>query len=271
MSDKREVFTILEDDGTGEGVKLPARAEGVAAAGNHAPVMAAKDDAGNYKLIEMKAAGAAAGSEDAVVGLNAVDSAGNLAYNEVRDAGQASAGVNSAPVLPVKDLAGNLQYINARDEGDAVSAVDALPALIAKNQAGNFKYLTVNNDGELVVSLENIKEKKNATAIVTPSAIATLTTVVNLVLDISEVYEGISLRASCMFPTKWELVQVDAAVITVKDSFLTGPGQYSFSMKYGALEISSGATGTQNLRLRATQLTGAPSDFHGYVEALEKA
>ncbi len=270
MADKREVFTILEDDSTAEGVKLPARAEGDTSGGNHAPVMAAKDDAGNYKLIELKAQGAAAGTEDAVVVLGAVDSSGNLEYVDLRTAGQAASGVNNTPVLPVKDLAGNLQHINARDEGDAISGVDALPVLGFKDKNGNFKYGKVNDDGELVVSMEGVGTPLSSTDIVTPAGINTLTTIVELTLTASKVVEEIKVRASCMFPTKWELIQVNDVTLTVKDSFLTGAGQYSFSMHYANMEITTGGSGTQKLRLRATQLSGSASDQHGYIECFQK-
>ena len=130
MADKREVFTIVEDNSTAEGIKLPGRAQGDVAGSNHIPAMVAKDTSGNYQLVPL------------------------------RDAGDAVSGVDSLPVLAVKDLAGNFQYINARDEGDAKTGVDALPAMVAIDASSNFKYLRVNVDGELVpiVVNENIME-----------------------------------------------------------------------------------------------------------------
>lgn len=244
MSETRTVFTILEDNTTAEGVKLPARAEGDAKGGNHAPV------------------------------IDSVDSSGNYILNEKRTQGQAASGVSMQPSLGAKDLAGDLQLINQRLEGAAASGVNALPGLVAKDPSGNLIYLKLNADGELITSQNGGGIKKYGYAVATPSAINTLTTVINVVLTASKVHEDMEVRASCSFPTMWEICSVDDAagtpVVVVLDSFLTGPGQFTFAMKYEGREFSSSATGVQQLRLRATQLQGSPSDMHGYVAALEK-
>ena len=243
MADVREVFTIVEDNTTGEGIKLPGRAQGDAAGSNHMPAMVAKDSSGNYELIEQ------------------------------RLQGQAASLVGSLPVLPVKDLAGDLQLINARDEGNAISGVDALPALIAK-KAGNFAYLNLNADGELLIAANGAGIKKYGYAKVTPSAINTLTTVVDVVLTASKAHEEIEWSGSCSFSTMWEIVKIDDAggtpVIVVLYSALSGPGQFHVKEKLEHMEFSSSATGIQKLRLRATQLVGSASDMHGYVAAIEK-
>jgi len=244
MAETRTVFTILENNSTAEGVKLPARSEGDAVGGNHAPAVIAKDSAGNYSLIELASEG------------------------------DASTGVNKLPSLPVMDLSGDMQQINARDEGDAISGVDALPGLIAKDNSGNFKYLLTNADGELVVSNEGGGVKKYGYAKVTPAGINTLTTVVNVILVASKTHEDIEFSVSNSFPTMWEICKVDDAagtpVVVVLFSTLTGPGQYSIKAQLDHLEFSSSATGIQHLRIRGTQLQGNASDMHGYVAASQK-
>lgn len=237
MSDKREVFTILEDNTSAEGVKLPARVSGDTVGGNNVPVLAGKDDSGNFIHLPVKQAGNA--PDDAQPSLSAVDVSGNLQYTNIRAAGADPVG--SAPVLPALDSSGKLSYLH------------------------------LNADLELLVSNEPSGTKKFGTAIVTPGSINTLTTVVNVALTISEVYEKIQVRASCFFPTLWEVVKVDDVTLTVLDSFLTGSGMFTFSMKYEWMTVTAGGSGTQQLRLRATQNSGSPSDFHGYVEAFEKA
>jgi len=58
MADIREVFTILEDDGTGAGVKLPARIEGSSPASKNGLIgFSFKDSAGNLVLPSLSAAG----------------------------------------------------------------------------------------------------------------------------------------------------------------------------------------------------------------------
>ena len=58
MADIREIFTILEDDGSGAGVKLPARIEGDASAAKNGLIgFSFKDAAGNVILPQLSAAG----------------------------------------------------------------------------------------------------------------------------------------------------------------------------------------------------------------------
>lgn len=60
MADAIEVFTPLQDDITGDGVKWPARKRGddAAASGNLAPVTAWRDSSGAYTLPQLTATGA---------------------------------------------------------------------------------------------------------------------------------------------------------------------------------------------------------------------
>jgi len=245
MADERHVFTIVEDNTTGAGIKLPGRAEGDTAGSNHMPSMVAKDSAGNYKLIEL------------------------------RDQGDAASGVDALPAMPVKDLSGNLQYINARDEGDAASGVDALPGLIAKDNSGNLDYLNINADGELLISADPAGTKVFGDAVVTAVALGSADDVVTLTLTASAVYEKLMCSTSQSFPTRWELVQVDDVGVTDVEtqhaSWLTGPGQFTYTFDPQWLEFTAGGTGVINLVLRGTQLTGSKSDHHGYVEAFQKA
>jgi hypothetical protein len=73
MADEREVFTILEDDLTGGGVKLPARSEGDTVAGNEIPVLPAKDNAGNYQHIPLDATGAVIVTSTSTPGVQQTD------------------------------------------------------------------------------------------------------------------------------------------------------------------------------------------------------
>lgn len=239
MSQKREVFTILEDDTSKEGVKLPARTSGTAVAGNQVPVLAGVKSDGTFKNLPVKAAGDAIG--DAI------------------------------PSLSAQDVGAVLRYLQQRLEGAAIAGVNALPILGFKDAAGNFKYPLVNADGELVISNAPVGTRMRAHGSVEPSAINTLTTIAEITLAVDEVYEEIMCKGSATFQTLFELVQVDIATITVLDSFVVGSGQYSFSMNYRQMEITAGASGAQKLRVRATQLQGSPSDCIAYVEALEKA
>lgn len=58
----RSVFTIIEN-AAGDGLPLLGRAIDDANAGNHVPVLGAKNDAGNYRLIPLQSAGVAPGTD----------------------------------------------------------------------------------------------------------------------------------------------------------------------------------------------------------------
>ncbi len=203
MADVREVFTILEDNATAAGVKLPARAEGAAVAGNHVPVAAAKDGAGNYQLVPIRAEGAA------------------VAGNEL-------------PVLPAKDSGGNWAHI-------PLDASGRIPVSTFPSSAG-----TKISDSDTVVGVLN-----------------TATDIVVLTLAVATAYEIPQFIGAATFSTLWEVIWNDDGTEEVLGQFLTGPGQFSFGDRLEDVVFTSGATGTQELKLVATQLQGSATDMHG--------
>lgn len=242
MSDKREVFTVLELT-TGEGTAWVKKNDGDAFAGvNLAPMITGKKGS-NFSLLPVAAAGAAA--------------------------------TDAQPSLSAIDGSGNMQFINARDEGDSVTGIDALPALVAKDPSGNFAYLRTNADGEILISNQAAGTPIFGDAIVTPVALNTETAVVTLVLTADAAYETIKAIASSTRTTKWTLKTIQDAggtpVVNQIGSFITGSGQFSFTWKPDLWNYTAGSTGTQQVILYATQLTGDLSDFHGYLEIFEKA
>lgn len=240
MANEREVFTILENDSTGAGVKLPARQAGDTYGGNQVPVISHKNAAGNFISLDSRQVGSSGAALDAQPGLIAVDLAGLLQYLQVRDAGASASGVDSLPVLAAKDASGNLAYVNLNADGEV---------LVSGIGAG--------------VSLFN-----SATVL---GVLSTPTVVASVTLVATKVYETIEFMSACTFPVYWELIQVNDATTTVKSSWITGPGAFSFANKLQHLVVTAGASGTQQLRVRGTQLSGAASDMHASVGAFEKA
>lgn len=243
MADKREVFTVLELS-TGEGTGWVKKAAGDSAtSATLAPVVTAEDKDGNFSLIPVEIEG--------------------------EDVGK------SLPVLPVKDASGDLRHINARDEGNAISGVDALPVLGFKDPSGNFAYAKVNADGELIVSDPNDFTPIFDEATVTPSAINTKTEVVNLTLTAEAINDNIKAIGSSTFTTRWEIEAIaDASgtpVVTKVGSFITGSGCFTYTFNPDLWTYTAGATGVQSLVLYGTQLVGAVSDLHGYMEVAELA
>lgn len=119
MADGREVFTILENNSTAAGVKLPARSEGDAVGGNHVPVALAKDGSGNYQLLPIRAEGAAVAGNEVPV-LAAKTASGNWAHVPLD--------VNNR--VPTADYLGSLATLKAHDVVEAVLSTPVDTAVI---------------------------------------------------------------------------------------------------------------------------------------------
>jgi hypothetical protein len=94
--------------------------------------------------------------------------------------------------------------------------------------------------------------------------------VATITLTVDEIYNCISFRGACTSTTKFEVVQSDNAVETVLDSFLVGPGQFSYDgmLCNGKQQVTAGSTGVQSLILRGDKVAGN-GDFHGKICAIE--
>jgi hypothetical protein len=241
MSDKREVFTVLELT-TGEGTSWVKKNETDAiAAVNLAPVVAGKKGSG-FSLLPVAAAGSAA--------------------------------TDAQPTLPVLDSAGNMRFINSRDEGDSITGVDALPGLVAKDVSDQFAYLKLNADGELLVSTQSAGTplKGNATV---ACVVGTETEILAIPLTVSADYERVDVTLSNTFTTLWKVYNVEDYNGTPTETeiaqAITGPGQFTFTKMWEDLNFTAGSTGDQMLVIKAKQLIGAASDGHATATVYEKA
>jgi hypothetical protein len=167
-----------------------------------------------------------------------------------------------------EDGSSNLKYIQIRSEGNAIGP--SMPGLVAKDSSGNLAFIKLNSDGEVIVSSGSDGTPLSATAIVA-GVLNTVTTVVNLALTVNKKYEEIEFQTACTFPVFWELVQVNDVTLTVVSSWITGAGMYSYGNILKNLLVTAGASGTQQLRIRGTQLQGPASDMHATVGAFQKA
>lgn len=186
-----------------------------------------------------------------------------------RQAGDALGSANEAPVLPAVDLAGNMQHIALRDEGAVAAGVDSVPGLVAKDDSGNLAYLNLDSNGKLVTSIADLGVFVDSAATVA-GVKATAVNVVAQAMVVSSDYIATQAVASATSTVLWELYQRNDATDTTIVKWITGPGQFTFDFDLNA-EITSGATGTQEIRLDGTIISGATTDLHGYVRALKKA
>lgn len=216
MSDVRPSFPSTED-GSQVGVAIRSVVEGDSVAAKNAQLaFAFKDASGNAEAAPVKASGSAPGR--AVPVLAALDNAGNLVEMPVKVAGQAPA--NAVPVLGFKDSSGNLVY----------------PQL---NAAGQLPVTTE-------VSSSSLKGRgENATGS------ASLVTIATITLTASKTYRGIELLCSCFRDALFQVIQNDNAVLTNHMDAIVGSGAYTTVATLEDIEFTAGATGTQQLLLKA--------------------
>jgi hypothetical protein len=231
MADVRESFPSLEG-ASGEGLALRSVQQGEAVAGkNGALGFAFKDGSGNAIAAPVKQSGDAPG--DAVPTLAAKDNAGNLVEIPVKQEGQAPG--DAVPVLGFKDSSGDLVAPQLNAAGAVPVTFDAGTEVYARGTAaGN----------------------------------ASLTDVAVLTLTASTMYKGIEALVSCFRDAIFQVVQVDDATTTVLAEFLCGPGQFTNFAKLENMIITAGASGTQQLKIRAQNLN-ALSDFRATIASIE--
>lgn len=145
------------------------------------------------------------------------------------------------------------EALQAREEGES-HAGNVLPAYVFKDSSGQAVLPSLDASGNLKVA----EQGAGATVVsggttlleasVTPNAD---NDVLTLTLVASTTYMNIDFDVASSSTTKWEVVQNDNASETVLATFLTGSGQQSYAIKQGKREFTTGATGAQELIIRA--------------------
>ncbi|HEY9705624.1 MAG TPA: hypothetical protein V6C58_24510, partial [Allocoleopsis sp.] len=105
---------------------------------------------------------------------------------------------------------------------------------------------------------------KNATGSLTEVALSTIT------LTATKSYANIGLVVSCTRTAIYRLVQVNDAVETELAVIVVGAGQFTADFYQPCLEITAGATGTQELKVYGINLDKA-SQLSSTLSCLEKA
>lgn len=92
----------------------------------------------------------------------------------------------------------------------------------------------------------------------------TLVTVATLTLAVSESYENLDFIVSCFRDARFQVILNDDGTETIIADALCGPGAFSFHGQMSEAEIASGASGTQQILIKALNLN-ATSDFYASV------
>jgi hypothetical protein len=155
----------------------------------------------------------------------------------------------------------------SKAEGDAPSTDLGIIGFSFKDNAGNVVLPQLNASGELPVTTAGGGTPLEAQGTVA-SVIATDTQVAAITLATSTAYSKPEFNVASTRTTLWKLIWHDNGGDTTISSWITGSGQYSHCCKLDHSDFTSGAIGTQELRIIGNQLSGPISDLHGYIGIL---
>ena len=137
-------------------------------------------------------------------------------------------------------------------EGDAYATKNASAGLVAKNGT-NLVYLKTNPvTGALFVDTAGISVVcKNSRGELAAGS-ATLATVTGAVitLAVSKAYQGIGFLVSCRRDSLFQIVWNNNGAETILGEIVVGAGAFTVSSELHCLSFTSGATGTQELKIK---------------------
>lgn len=167
-------------------------------------------------------------------------------------------------------VTGEGECLTARQEGEAASGSEGSIGFSFKDSSGNVVLPQLTAAGKLPVDTEGLAGTcKSANGEVAAGS-ATAVDVATITLTASKDYHKVEALGSCFRESIFQIVHNDNAVESVVAEFLVGPGQYSFQVSMDCLDIVAGATGTQELKLKAYNLDKL-SSLRGSISALEVA
>ena len=157
----------------------------------------------------------------------------------------------------------------SRVEGEAAAAQAGLIGFSFKDASGNVVLPQLSATGRILVDTGSASagtcmhaQGDNATGSLTTVEIA------NLALTASGQYSQIEAVGSCLQPTLFQVVHDNDGTDVILYEFLVGAGQYSFCCSLDCAVVTAGASGTQELELRAKNISKL-SCIRGTIAALE--
>lgn len=140
----------------------------------------------------------------------------------------------------------------ARQEGDAAASQNGSIGFAFKDSSGNVILPQLDTAGNVVVVIDQGDcYKSTAGELAAGSATLALVTGAEITLTASTSYHEIGFVFSCRRDSLFQIVQQDDATNTVLAEYIVGPGQYTVLGQLHCLEITTGSTGTQKLKVLA--------------------
>lgn len=182
--------------------------------------------------------------------------------------GQSVASKNGALAWAFKDSSGNAIAAPVRTIGDAAAGLPVLPVAAFRDSSGNLVFPQLNAANQLPVTFAATGNGKKARGEVLAGS-ATLTTVATLTLATSKTYDNLNFVVSCFRDALFQVIWNDDGVETVLGDALCGPGQFTFHGALPDAEFTSGASGTQQLLIKALNTTGSLSALRAALSVNE--
>lgn len=173
-------------------------------------------------------------------------------------------------VFPILENGSNQGSAASQSQsGDAAAGKKGLTVFAFKDSSNNLVLPTLTADGKVPVTQDAAGTclkafAKNALGSLTEVALATIT------LTASQTYSQIAMVVSCSRTAIYRLVQVNDAVETELAVVVVGAGQFTADFYQPCLEITAGATGTQELKVYGSNLDKA-SQLSSTISCLQKA
>lgn len=156
--------------------------------------------------------------------------------------------------------------LHARQEGQTPASMNGSIGFAFKNSAGNLTLPQLNSAGQLPVTSE--KAGNNLYARGTHAGSGSEQLLATITLANSKVYEDIFMLVSSFRDTEFRLTWNNNGSESELGAMLTGPGSLTASAKLEGVEFTSGATGTQELKLYG-QNQNATSTMKGTIAVKE--
>lgn len=169
----------------------------------------------------------------------------------------------------VDDSTGAGEPLISRVEGEVAAAKEGSIAFSFKDDSGNVILPQLAADGRLPVQVTPAGAELTSSAVDTIVALNTDLSVVTLTLTISTSYALRFATGSSFQPCIWRVEQTDDAAMTDVLHWVTGPGDFNYQAAPLCINVTAGASGTQELSIIVQQIRGPFSDVHATICAQE--
>ena len=160
---------------------------------------------------------------------------------------------------------GEGQPLLSRQDGVTSAATGNHVGVLAfKDNSGDDVKPQLNLDGTVPVSFAS-GTSNSASGEVTVAALNTEEDVIAITLANNDVVNASMAMGGSFQPALFILYSDDDGTLAEIARFITGPGDFQHTANLDNIGFTAGATGTQRLVLRVTQLRGPLSDAHGTI------